>query len=221
MPPVLKILWDSGPGVVSWRDHSPPHCCHAAHLLSPKSLNTSFRILPIKSAAASRCPHNFWYPRRHRSWPKCRTRPYDSWRSTTPIRFSPTATPSTSASALWSRLPALTSPPTRIPVFYDRLERARVQATDRLAMIQQMGRLFTAGHHYAGLFRRPWPLRISLACTSCSQSRRSSFLPRRNPLRLPRLREELPPDPSQAPDGLPAAGRRQPRRRQGSKALSV
>ena len=27
------------------------------------------------------------------------------------------------------------------PVFYDRLESARVQATDRLAMIQQMGRL--------------------------------------------------------------------------------
>ncbi len=27
------------------------------------------------------------------------------------------------------------------PIFYDRLERARVQATDRLAMIQQMGRL--------------------------------------------------------------------------------
>ena len=31
------------------------------------------------------------------------------------------------------------------PVFYDRLERARVQATDRLAMIQQMGRLFQQG----------------------------------------------------------------------------
>ncbi|WP_260737954.1 ABC transporter ATP-binding protein [Tunturiibacter lichenicola] len=29
------------------------------------------------------------------------------------------------------------------PVFYDRLERARVQATDRLAMIQQLGRLVT------------------------------------------------------------------------------
>jgi ATP-binding cassette, subfamily B, bacterial len=28
------------------------------------------------------------------------------------------------------------------PIFYDRLERARAQATDRLAMIQQMGRLF-------------------------------------------------------------------------------
>ncbi len=31
------------------------------------------------------------------------------------------------------------------PIFYDRLERARVQATDRLAMIQQMGRLIQQG----------------------------------------------------------------------------
>jgi ATP-binding cassette subfamily B protein len=43
------------------------------------------------------------------------------------------------------------------PIFYDRLERARVQATDRLAMIQSMGRLlqhilttntFSAALHY-------------------------------------------------------------------------
>ena len=40
------------------------------------------------------------------------------------------------------------------PVFYDRLERARVQATDRLAMIQQMGRLFPAGADHADLDRR-------------------------------------------------------------------
>jgi ATP-binding cassette subfamily B protein len=43
------------------------------------------------------------------------------------------------------------------PVFYDRLERARVQATDRLAMIQQMGRLiqqsFTALAFSAVLIR--------------------------------------------------------------------
>ena len=43
------------------------------------------------------------------------------------------------------------------PVFYDRLERARVQATDRLAMIQQMGRLIqqtvTAGAFSAVLIR--------------------------------------------------------------------
>ncbi len=31
------------------------------------------------------------------------------------------------------------------PIYYDRLERARVQATDRLAMIQQMGRLIQQG----------------------------------------------------------------------------
>ena len=34
------------------------------------------------------------------------------------------------------------------PVFYDRLERARVQATDRLGMIQSIGRLVPAGGHY-------------------------------------------------------------------------
>jgi ATP-binding cassette subfamily B protein len=47
------------------------------------------------------------------------------------------------------------------PVFYDRLERARAQATDRLAMIQQMGRLFqqivlTAIWSGVLIYRSPW-----------------------------------------------------------------
>jgi ATP-binding cassette, subfamily B, bacterial len=47
------------------------------------------------------------------------------------------------------------------PVFYDRLERARVQATDRLAMIQQMGRLFqqtvlTLIWSAVLIYRSPW-----------------------------------------------------------------
>jgi ATP-binding cassette, subfamily B, bacterial len=47
------------------------------------------------------------------------------------------------------------------PVFYDRLERARVQATDRLAMIQQMGRLLqqvitTAIFSAALAWASPW-----------------------------------------------------------------
>ncbi len=47
------------------------------------------------------------------------------------------------------------------PVFYDRLERARVQATDRLAMIQQMGRLLqqavtTLTFSAALLWYSPW-----------------------------------------------------------------
>ncbi len=43
--------------------------------------------------------------------------------------------------ASWSTLPALDLLAYEDPVFYDRLERARVQATDRLYMIQAIGRL--------------------------------------------------------------------------------
>jgi ATP-binding cassette, subfamily B, bacterial len=54
------------------------------------------------------------------------------------------------------------------PVFYDRLERARVQATDRLAMIQQMGRLLqqivtTIIFSVALAWASPW-LVLLLAC---------------------------------------------------------
>ena len=55
------------------------------------------------------------------------------------------------------------------PVFYDRLERARVQATDRLAMIQSIGRLFqqvitTISLSAAILFFSPWLLLLLIAC---------------------------------------------------------
>lgn len=55
------------------------------------------------------------------------------------------------------------------PVFYDRLERARVQATDRLAMIQALGRLFqqsitTATYSAAILFYSPWLLLLLVVC---------------------------------------------------------
>ncbi len=55
------------------------------------------------------------------------------------------------------------------PVFYDRLERARVQATDRLGMIQSIGRLFqqvitTALLSAAILFYSPWLLLLLVAC---------------------------------------------------------
>jgi ATP-binding cassette, subfamily B, bacterial len=55
------------------------------------------------------------------------------------------------------------------PVFYDRLERARVQATDRLGMIQSIGRLFqqtiTAGSlSLAILWFSPWLLIVLVAC---------------------------------------------------------
>jgi ATP-binding cassette subfamily B protein len=55
------------------------------------------------------------------------------------------------------------------PVFYDRLERARVQATDRLGMIQSIGRLFqqavtTISLSVAILWYSPWLLLILVAC---------------------------------------------------------
>ena len=55
------------------------------------------------------------------------------------------------------------------PVFYDRLERARVQATDRLGMIQSMGRLFqqvitTISLSAAILWFSPWLLLLLIAC---------------------------------------------------------
>jgi ATP-binding cassette, subfamily B, bacterial len=54
------------------------------------------------------------------------------------------------------------------PVFYDRLERARVQATDRLAMIQQMGRLLqqvitTAIFTLTLLYYSPWLVVLLIA----------------------------------------------------------
>ena len=55
------------------------------------------------------------------------------------------------------------------PVFYDRLERARVQATDRLGMIQSIGRLFqqvmtTVLLSAAILFYSPWLLLLLVGC---------------------------------------------------------
>ena len=55
------------------------------------------------------------------------------------------------------------------PVFYDRLERARVQATDRLGMIQSIGRLFqqaitTISLSAAILFFSPWLLVVLIVC---------------------------------------------------------
>ncbi len=55
------------------------------------------------------------------------------------------------------------------PVFYDRLERARVQATDRLGMIQSIGRLFqqsitTVSLSLAILFYSPWLILLLIVC---------------------------------------------------------
>jgi ATP-binding cassette, subfamily B, bacterial len=55
------------------------------------------------------------------------------------------------------------------PVFYDRLDRARVQATDRLGMIQSIGRLVqqvitTISLSVSIMFFSPWLLLLLIAC---------------------------------------------------------
>src|SRR5581483_12484028 len=55
------------------------------------------------------------------------------------------------------------------PVYYDRLERARVQATDRLGMIQSIGRLFqqaitTVSLSIGILLFSPWLLVLLVGC---------------------------------------------------------
>ena len=80
------------------------------------------------------------------------------------------------------------------PVFYDRLERARVQATDRLAMIQQMGRLIQQTVTASRIFGRT-PLLLAIS-SSLARCRYHSRVSRREPLRVSYLRQEFPADPA-------------------------
>ena len=105
------------------------------------------------------------------------------------------------------------------PVFYDRLERARVQATDRLAMIQQMGRLFqqtltTVIWTSILLWYSPWLvllLALGVLPTFLGETH-FAFLG---------YAKNFQADAGQAADGLPAAGCGQPRRRERTEALST
>jgi ATP-binding cassette subfamily B protein len=93
------------------------------------------------------------------------------------------------------------------PVFYDRLERARVQATDRLVMIQSIGRLelqlITAiGWSVAVMFYSPWLMLLLIAAVL------PAFLGETHFAFL-----------DQAATGLPAAGGRDERGGQRTQAL--
>ena len=103
------------------------------------------------------------------------------------------------------------------PVFYDRLERARVQATDRLGMIQSIGRLFqqvatTIAFSGVILWFSPLLLLILILCLIPAFLGESHFAFLNYAL-------EFPPDTSQAGAGLSAAGRRQQRSRERTQAL--
>ncbi len=140
MPPVLKILWDSGPGVVTWG-----LLLRLVVAVLPLAIATVAKYiiqdLVDKVSRHELLPHSFWYLVGAEVGLNVVfgliTRAIDYSDSLLANRYTQYVSVRVMEQA--ARLDLTTY---ENPIFYDRLERARVQATDRLAMIQQMGRLF-------------------------------------------------------------------------------
>ena len=138
MPHVLRILWESGPSVVSWG----------------LGLRVIVAVLPFGVAKVAQyiitdiagvlrgqpLPSRFWTlvatEVAFNVLLGLLTRAIDYSDSLLSNRYTQHASVKVMEHAAKLDLTTYEN-----PVFYDRLERARVQATDRLAMIQQMGRL--------------------------------------------------------------------------------
>ena len=138
LPHVLRILWESGPGVVSWGI----------------ALRVIVAVLPFGIAKVAQYIINDiaavlrGQPLSSRFWifvgtevvlnvlAGLITRAIDYSDSLLSNRYTQHASVKVMEQAAKLDLTTYEN-----PLYYDRLERARVQATDRLAMIQQMGRL--------------------------------------------------------------------------------
>jgi ATP-binding cassette subfamily B protein len=158
VPPVLRILWDSGPSVVSWglslralvatlpfaiAKIAQYIITDIAGHLHGESLPPRFWMLVVSEVALNVTLGLL-------------TRVIDYTDALLANRYTQHVSVKVMEQA--ARLDLTTY---EDPVFYDRLERARVQATDRLAMIQQMGRLFqqvitTAVFSIALAWASPW-----------------------------------------------------------------
>lgn len=167
IPPVLKIVWNSGPGVVS------------AGLI--------FRILvsviPVSTAAVTgiivdlikTIVSNKSQPTSHLWWlvalefalvmaGNIFSRIIDYYDRVLADRYTRHV-----SIQVMEHASSLDLQTYENPVFYDRLERARVQATDRLGMIQSIGRLFqqvmtAAALALAILWYSPWLLLLLVVC---------------------------------------------------------
>jgi ATP-binding cassette subfamily B protein len=139
IPPVLKIVWESGPGVVTWGIIVRV----ITALLPIALLAVSKRIIDNIVKVVERhepISHTFW-------WlvatefalavaSSVLTRLLDYLDSVLADKYTRHVSIEVMRHAAQLDLIAYED-----PVFYDRLERARVQATDRLGMIQSIGRL--------------------------------------------------------------------------------
>jgi ATP-binding cassette subfamily B protein len=139
MPPVLRILWESGPAVVSWGI-----ALRVVVAVLPFGIAKVAQYIITDIAGVLRgtpLPANFWTIVATEVALNVllglMTRAIDYSDSLLSNRYTQHVSVRVMQQA--SQLDLTTY---ENPLFYDRLERARVQATDRLAMIQQMGRLF-------------------------------------------------------------------------------
>lgn len=140
MPPVLKILWDSGPAVVTWGIILRVIVATLPFALA-KVAQYIIQDIADRVGRGQTLPGNFWFlvgtEVGLNVFLGLMTRAIDYSDSLLANRYTQHVSVRVMEQA--ARLDLTTY---ENPVFYDRLERARVQATDRLAMIQQLGRLF-------------------------------------------------------------------------------
>ncbi len=139
VPPVLGILWDSGPAVVVWGlllRILVAALPAAIAGVAAKIINGVQHVFSHQGLI----PHFWWLVGLEAGlnvFSGLLTRGVDYSDSLLADRYTHFV-----SVRVMRQAAALDLTTYEDPVFYDRLERARVQATDRLAMIQQMGRLF-------------------------------------------------------------------------------
>jgi ATP-binding cassette subfamily B protein len=165
IPPVLKIIWDSSPAVVTWG-----LILRAIVALSPLALLAVGRLIikAVDTPAGTPLRPHFWWlvglefglaclaSILNRGVDYCDTLLADKFIRHISVRIMYHA----------SRLDLASY---EDPLFHDKLERARVQATDRLGMVQQLGRLVqqaitTVSLAASILFFSPWLLVVLIAC---------------------------------------------------------
>ncbi|MBC7924067.1 MAG: ABC transporter ATP-binding protein, partial [Bryobacteraceae bacterium] len=136
VPPLVRIVWDSGPGVVS----GGLACRLLSALIPVAMLTVAKRILDAvqEHFSGKALPYEFWWLVGAEFGLACfgavlgRTVGY--FDSLLADRFTRHVSVRVMSHASQLDLASYED-----PVFYDKLERARVQATDRIAMIQALG----------------------------------------------------------------------------------
>lgn len=167
VPPVLRIVWESGPYVVSLG-----LICRLIVAVIPVSTAwvTSLIIDNVNGIVQHKItlsPHLWWLAALECALAICGNlfgRLTDYYDAVLADRYTRHVSIQVMHHASQLDLQAYED-----PVFYDRLERARVQATDRLGMIQSIGRLFqqtitTISLSAAILFFSPWLLLLLVVC---------------------------------------------------------